>query len=92
MASGLDMNVCGWVIWGGQAMYTVIQAVHSLLYIVAKCHFSVCHMKDLINIDKMWGVCYSLMWDTVYMKCVSDGYILQCKLIVGVSNTTTTTL
>ncbi len=27
-------------------MYTVIQAVHSLLYIVAKCHFlQCCHMK-----------------------------------------------
>ncbi len=30
--------VC-WVILRGQQMYTVIQAVHSLLYIVAKWHF-----------------------------------------------------
>ncbi len=28
-----------WVILRGQWIYTVIQAVHSLLYIVAKCHF-----------------------------------------------------
>ncbi len=32
------MAVC-WVILRGQQIYTVIQAVHSLLYIVAKCHF-----------------------------------------------------
>ncbi len=31
-------------------MYTVIQAVHSLLYIVAKCHFfSVVTCKDIIK-------------------------------------------
>ncbi len=31
-------------------MYTVIQAVHSLLYIVAKCHFfSVVTWKDIIK-------------------------------------------
>ncbi len=32
------MAVC-WVILRGKRIYTVIQAVHSLLYIVAKCHF-----------------------------------------------------
>ncbi len=32
------MVVC-WVIWRGQQIYTVIQAVHSLLYIVTKCYF-----------------------------------------------------
>ncbi len=32
------MAVC-WVILRGQQIYTVIQAVHSLLYIVAKWHF-----------------------------------------------------
>ncbi len=34
VASGVDINGC--VILRGQKMYTVIQAVHSLLYIVAK--------------------------------------------------------
>ncbi len=44
-----------WVILRGQQMYTVIQAVHSLLYIVAKCHFfSVVTWKDII---KYWQKC-----------------------------------
>ncbi len=39
-----------WVILRGQQIYTVIQAVHSLLYIVAKCHFySVVTWKDIIK-------------------------------------------
>ncbi len=39
------MAVCG-VILRGQQIYTVIQAVDPLLYIVAKCHFfQCCHMK-----------------------------------------------
>ncbi len=38
VASGLEMNGCVWSLRGKQ-IYTVIQAVHSLLYIVAKCHF-----------------------------------------------------
>ncbi len=43
------MTVC-WVILRGQQFYTVIQAVHSLLYIVAKCHFfSVVTWKDIIK-------------------------------------------
>ncbi len=43
------MAVC-WVILRGQQIYTVIQAVHSLLYIVAKCHFfSVVTWKDIIT-------------------------------------------
>ncbi len=43
------MAVC-WVILRGQLIYTVIQAVHSLLYIVAKCHFfSVVTCKDIIK-------------------------------------------
>ncbi len=36
VTSGLDIN--GYVL-RGQQMYTVIKAVHSLLYIVAKCNF-----------------------------------------------------
>ncbi len=48
---------------------TVIQAVHSLLYIVAKCNFfSVVTWKDIIKyLQKMWGV-FSLLWDTVYLN------------------------
>ncbi len=43
------MAVC-WVILRGQQIDTVIQAVHSLLYIVAKCHFfSVVTWKDIIK-------------------------------------------
>ncbi len=43
------MAVC-WVILRRQHIYTVIQAVHSLLYIVAKCHFfSVVTWKDIIK-------------------------------------------
>ncbi len=43
------MAVC-WVILRGQQIYTVIQAVHSLLYIVAKCNFfSVVTWKDIIK-------------------------------------------
>ncbi len=39
-----------WVILRGQQIYTVLQAVHSLLYIVAKCHFfSVVTWKDIIK-------------------------------------------
>ncbi len=44
------MAAC-WVILRGRQMYTVIQAVHSLLYIVSKCHFfSVDTWKDTKNI------------------------------------------
>jgi len=47
VASGLDINGC---VLRGQQMYTVIQAVHSLLYIVAKCNFfSVVTWKDIIT-------------------------------------------
>ncbi len=43
------MSVC-WVILRGPQIYTVIQAVHSLLYIVAKCHFfSVVTWKHVIK-------------------------------------------
>ncbi len=41
VASGLDINGCvlSYFDLRRQKMYTVIQAVHSLLYIVAKCNF-----------------------------------------------------
>ncbi len=39
VASGLDFNAVCWVILRGLQIYTVSQAVHSLLYIVAKFNF-----------------------------------------------------
>ncbi len=39
VGSGLDINGCVLSYFEGQQIWTVIQAVHSLLYIVAKCHF-----------------------------------------------------
>ncbi len=69
-------------IWKGQQIYTVIQAVHSLLYIVAKCNFfSVVTCKDIIKylqIFYLWGV-YSLLWETVNITFINDvtkNYIL----------------
>ncbi len=65
------------VISRGQQIYTVIQAVHSLLYIVAKCHFfNLVTWKDIIKYKKMWGV-YSLLWDTVYRK-ISGWEVTKC--------------
>ncbi len=50
VASGLDINGCVLSYLRGQQIYTVIQAVHSLHYIVAKCHFfSVVTWKDRIK-------------------------------------------
>ncbi len=50
VASDLDINGCVWVILRGQQIFTVMQAVQSLLYIVAKCHFfSVVAWKDIIK-------------------------------------------
>ncbi len=40
VSSGLDMNGSVMSYFEGTETYTVIQAEHSLLYIVAKCHFS----------------------------------------------------
>ncbi len=51
------MAVC-WFILRGQLIYTVIQAVHSLLYIVAKCNFfSVVTWKDIIKYLQKCQVC-----------------------------------
>ncbi len=48
VASTLDINDC--VLSYFEQIYTVIQALHSLLYIVAKCHFfSVVTWKDIIK-------------------------------------------
>ncbi len=77
------MAVC-LVVLRGQQIYTVIQAVHSLLYIVAMCHFFsvvtwtlllLLIIVIIVIIDnniftKMWGV-YSLLWDTVWTQAWS---------------------
>ncbi len=48
-------------------MYTVIQAVHLLLYIVVKCNFfSVVTWKDTIKYLQICEGVYSLLWGTVY--------------------------
>ena len=39
VASGLDTMAVCCIILRGQHIYTVIQAVYSLVYFVAKCHF-----------------------------------------------------
>ncbi len=54
------MAVC-WVTLRGQRIYTVIQAVHTLLYIVEKCHFfSVETWKDIIKyLQKCEGCTHS---------------------------------
>ncbi len=39
VASGLEVNGCVLSYFEGKQIYAVIQAVHSLLYIVAKCNF-----------------------------------------------------
>ncbi len=49
ICSGLDMIGCVLSYFEGQQFYTVTQAVHSLLYIVAKCHFFGYHMKNIIQ-------------------------------------------
>ncbi len=51
------------ILWG-QQIYTVIQAVHSLLYIVAKCHFfSVDTCKDIIKyLQKCEGCTHSVRY------------------------------
>ncbi len=50
VASGLDINGCVMSYFEGTETYTVIQAVHSLLFIVAKCNFfSVVTWKNIIK-------------------------------------------
>ncbi len=68
------LDVC-WVISRGQQIYTVTQAVDSLLYIEAKCHFfSVVTWKYIIKyLQKCEGL-YSLLWDTVFLF-----YLPVCK-------------
>ncbi len=76
------MAVC-WVILRGQQIYTVIQAVHSLLYIVAKCHFfSVVTWKDIIKyLQKCEGcthVCEILyIYRYIYISAVKVNALTQ---------------
>ncbi len=67
--SGLDINGCVELFWGDTVdtetlMNTVIQAVHSLFYIVAKCHFfSVVTWKDIIEyLQKCEGYTHLLLF------------------------------
>ncbi len=69
LISGLDINGCVELFWGDWKC-TVIQAVHSLLYIVAKCHFfSVVTWKGIIKYLQTCEGCTHL-WDTVYIRHV----------------------
>lgn len=79
------MAVCQ-VILRGQQIYNVIQAVHWLLYVVAKCHFfSVVPWKDIQKIfAEMWGL-YSLLLDTVFQEDVHEDML--CALFLP-KNTT----
>ncbi len=50
VASGLDINACVLSYFEADSKFTLIQAVHSLLYIVEKCHFfRVVTWKDIIK-------------------------------------------
>ncbi len=69
------MAVC-WVILRGQHIYTVTQAVHSLLYIVAKCHFfSVVTWKYIIQYLQKCEGCTHLRW-ALYIS----SHIAYCKI------------
>ncbi len=70
VSSGLDINVCVLSYFEGD---TVIQAVHSLLYIVAKCHFfSVVTLKDIIKyLQKCEGCTHfcQILYVFIYRLC-----------------------
>jgi len=67
------MALC-WAILRGQQIYTVIQAVHSLLYIVAKCHFSsVVTWKYII---KYFQKCEGVLTSVRY--CMYVWFLQQC--------------
>ncbi len=77
VASVLDMYCCALSYFEGTVNYnTVIQVVHSLLYIVAKCHFfSVFTLKYIIYLQKCKGALTSVRY-CVYI------YIYMCMLCV----------
>ncbi len=79
-----QIGLHGWVVDRliGQKMYTVIQAVHSILYIVAKCYFfSVVTWKDIIKYFQKCEGCNHfceilftvgalyMMWNSPTMQC-----------------------
>ncbi len=67
VASILDINGCVELFWG-DSKFTLIQAVHSLLYIVAKCHFfSVVTWKEIIKYLQKCEGCTHLC-EILYMK------------------------
>ncbi len=68
VTSDININGCVWVIFRGQLIYTVIQAVHSLHYIVAKCNFfSVVTWKDIIKyLQKCEGCTH--FYEIMYIK------------------------
>ncbi len=72
------MAAC-WVILRGQQIYTVIQAVHSLLYIVAKCNFfSVVTWKDIIKyLQKCEGCTHfcEILYIYIYIYIHTHTYI-----------------
>ena len=75
------MAVC-WVILRGQQIYTVIQAVHSLLYIVAKCHFfSVVTWKDILKyLQKCEGCTH--FCDILYIHTLNKNINATYKVLV----------
>ncbi len=77
VASGLDINGCVLSYLRGQQIYTVIKAVHSLLYIVAKCHFfSVVTWKDIIKyLQKCDGCTHFCMIQYIYIYIYIYKYV-----------------
>ncbi len=73
------MAVC-WIILRWQQIYTVIQTVHSLLYIVAKCNlFSVVTWKDLIKyLQKCEGFTHFCEILYIYNFSKYKSSILKC--------------
>ncbi len=77
------MALC-WVILRGQQFYTVIQALHSLLYIVAKYHFfSVVTWKDIIKyLQKCEGCTHFCEILCVYIYIKRTGHFIRYTLLV----------
>ncbi len=78
VACGLDINGCVLSYLRDSKFTLFIQAVHSLLYIVAKCNFfSVVTWKDIITyLQKVRCEVYSLLWEYWYIYITIYIYIL----------------
>ena len=93
------MTVC-WVILSGQQIDTVIQAVHSLIYIVAKCNFfSVVTWKDIIKYLQKCEGCthfceilnvYECELRTLDYKLLEGRDWCECIIYVKINNFYTT--